>query len=89
MDAIADHRSGNSEASCFDSLVTEVGRGVAGEFLDDEVELGKILARESLLVDHVEFAIFSGEERKVALGPAHITSQNHRPSEGIVPVKPI
>ncbi len=89
MDAIADDWAGNAEAGCFDFLVTEVGRGVAREFLDDEVELGKILARESLLVNHVELAIFSGEERKVALGSAHITSQNHRPSEGIVPVKPI
>ena len=89
MDAIADYRSRDAKAGRFDFVVTEVGLGVAGEFFDDEVELGEVLAGKALLVDQNEFAIFAGEERKVTLGPANITSQNHRPSEGVEPVKPI
>jgi hypothetical protein len=47
------------------------------KFLNDEVELGKLLAGKALAEDGRQLAVLFGEQREIALRAADVTRKDH------------
>jgi hypothetical protein len=54
-----------------------MGPSLSCKFLDDEIELRELLARETLLEDGSEFAVFFRKKSKVAFRAADVARKNH------------
>src|SRR5260370_8231508 len=69
--AAIDHRPGNAKAGGNDAFVAQMIGGLAGEFLDDALELPELLTCEALLEDGRERAPFFRKKGPITLPPPH------------------
>src|SRR5215471_17340776 len=80
MNAIIYDRPGNAKAGGTNLLAVQVRGRLAGELLDDQIELREILAGKPLPEDDVQLAAFFGEKREIALCAADVARKDHNPS---------
>src|SRR5580700_8721495 len=71
-DAVVDDRTGDPKTSGAHALLFQTRRGETGKLAHDQVKLGKFLAREAMIEDRREFAVFFGKEREIALRAANV-----------------
>src|SRR6266704_2281548 len=72
-----DHWPGDAESGGNDAVLAQMIGCLAGEFLDDALELRELFAREALLEDGRECAALFREERQITLRPANVPCKDH------------
>jgi len=80
MNAVADHRPGHTKSGRADFLVAKVWRSLAGEFLNDQIELREALAGKPLAKNHFQIAIFLRKKSQIAFCATNVACENHHAS---------
>src|SRR5215510_1936150 len=77
-DSAVDDRTGDAKSSGANFLASEVLRGLAGKFFDDQIELRKFLACKAVAEDWCELAALFREQRQIAFSATDISRKNHQ-----------